>query len=74
MNVDHDLRIANLIRKEVQRTLEESYGSVLLLEISSIEHKGDTVTVIGVCQRPFQPETPFVVKMPRVDGPLDDFL
>jgi hypothetical protein len=74
MNTDCDLRIANLVRKEVQRTLQESYGSVFLLEISSIKHEGDTVTVQGVFQRPFQPEMPFVVRMPGVDGPLDYFL
>lgn len=75
MNSDCDSRTANLIRKEVQRTLQETYGSVFLLEISSIIHDEDTVAVQGVFQaRPFQAETPFAMKIPRVDGLLDYFL
>jgi len=74
MNVDYDSRTAKLIRKEVQRTLQEIHGPVFLLEISSIETEEETVTVQGIFQRPSQPETPFLVTMPRVDGPLDRFL
>ena len=75
MIADCDLRTARLIKKEIQNELVEIYGSVLTLEILSIRHKDDLVTVIGeFVSRPGEQEKKFAFTIPRVDGPLDHFL
>jgi hypothetical protein len=72
MIADCDLRIARLIQRQVKRELEEA-GEVLV-EILEIKHEGDEVKVLGVLEEPQKRKMKFATPIPRVDGPLDDFL
>jgi len=75
--VRQNLRILNeyAILSFFHRTLAEMYGSVYELVLFKITHEEERVIVQGeFLASPGQPEMPFAVVMPRVDGPLDCFL
>jgi len=75
MIADCDLRTRRLIEKEVQRELEEQYGSIFQLTLFKITHENDQVTVLGeFTAKPGEQSNRFAMVMPRVDGPLDYFL
>jgi hypothetical protein len=75
MIVDCDHRTSKLIEREVQRELEAQYGSVYELTLFKIKHENDQVTVIGeFVAKAGEVEKRFATVMPRVDGPLDNFL
>jgi len=75
MITDCDMRTRRLVEKHVRQTLTEMYGSVYELVLFKITHEEERVIVQGeFLARPGQPEMPFAIVMPRVDGPLDCFL
>lgn len=75
LNADCDLRTARLIASEVRRSFQESHGSQVEIEIACIKHSEDMVHVRGVLfEHPGDEGKPFVMQMPRVDGPLDYFM
>ncbi len=75
MIADCDLRTTNLIKKRVQRELQQIYGSMLELEVHKIQHEGNNVKVLGeLMAQDGEDRMPFAIVMNRVDGPLDSFL
>ena len=75
MSADCDERTLRLIERRVGEHFKATRGSVHSLQLLSVKHDDERVTVKGLLQdRPFQEEMWFRVTLPRVDGPLDYFL
>ena len=72
MIADCDLRTVRLIQQQVGKDLEDS-GQVLV-EILEIKHEGEEVQILGVLEEPYKGKMKFATTIPRVDGPLDNFL
>jgi len=72
MIADCDLRTVRLIQQQVEKDLEEA-GQVLV-EVLEIKHEGEEVEILGVLEEPYKGKMKFATTIPRVDGPLDDFL
>lgn len=75
MITDCDMRTRRLIEKEARQTLRGTYGSVFELTLFKITHEKDRVIVQGeLVAGAGQREIPFLIYVPRLDGPLDAFL
>lgn len=75
MSADCDERTLRLIERRVGEHFKATRDSVHSLQLLSVKHDDERVTVKGLLQdRPFQEEMWFIVTLPRVDGPLDYFL
>ena len=72
MIADCDLRTVRLIQQQVGKDLEDA-GQVLV-EILEIKHEGEEVQILGVLEEPYKGKMKFAMTIPRLDGPLDNFL